>query len=567
MQVRADGKVISEQAVRLPFMAPRLQGELHPDGWVDLALWGAGDLGRLRFTPLSGPYVFTPNGLTCPDGTVAVAQSQPVMVITGAVAGRFYPARRCAGWDRQPHPPAEIERLAERRIVRLAWGLVGIDPRGPDLVIAVGASREELARALALSVSEIQAEAEAYSQGCDRLPEADTILRSMVVQGVHAGLSSIRRDADGQFAGLAAGLAYSAPARTYYRDGYWTLQLLLDLEPDVVRQQLDLLADGVRADGQAPSGVIVSGREQALAWQARLAGSRRDGRDHPNPKEWWADHFDSPLFFIQTLGDYVAATGDRGPVEAHWTVVSRILERYAALCVDGLPRKPRHDRDWADNVYRAGYVAYDLGLWLGALEVISRLGDHDPDLKQRAFQLAQCGRQSLDRVLWQDAGWYADYADPDGVTEPHLSLDSLTLIRPGGVAEDRALTLLESCRTRLETVLNVDQPYGDWGVMCAWPAYGTRRDVRSKTAFAYRYHNGSDWPWLDGFYAEERLRRGLGGARYALTRWWEVSLGMGWMGAVEYYSPPWGRGCLLQGWSAMPAAVALRYRDQVLGGD
>jgi hypothetical protein len=39
------------------------------------------------------------------------------------------------------------------------------------------------------------------------------------------------------------------------------------------------------------------------------------------------------------------------------------------------------------------------------------------------------------------------------------------------------------------------------------------------------------------------------------------------MGAVEYFSPPWGRGSLLQGWSAMPAAVALKYRDVVLNGD
>ncbi len=564
MQARADGAVTSEAAVRLPFMAPRLQGELHPEGWVDLALWGAGDLGRLRFSPLSGPYVFTPNGLTCPYGAVAVAQSQPAMVISGVEARRFYPARRCAGWDRQTHPAALTERLGSLRIVSLAWGLVGIDQRGQDLVVAVGASRDELTAALGLSVSEIRAEAEAYSARCDRMPEADPILRSMIIQGVHAGLSSIRRDVDGQFAGLAAGLAYSAPARTYYRDGYWTLQLLLDLEPDIVRQQLELLAGGVREDGQAPSGVIVSGREQALAWQVRLRGSRRDGRDHPNPKEWWADHFDSPLFFILTLGDYVAKTGDTGPVTAHWAVVRRVFERYAAICREGLPLKPRHDRDWADNVYRAGYVAYDLGLWLGALEVIIRLGSHDPDLQQRAADLAQRGVAHLDEVLWQPQGWYADYLDPDGVTEPHLSLDSLTLIRGASVPEDRALALLDSIRTHLESARNPDQPYGDWGVMCAWPAYGTRRDIRSKTAFAYRYHNGSDWPWLDGLYAEERLKRGLGGARYALTRWWKVSLEKGWIGAVEYYSPPWGRGCLLQGWSAMPAAVALRYRDQVL---
>ena len=35
------------------------------------------------------------------------------------------------------------------------------------------------------------------------------------------------------------------------------------------------------------------------------------------------------------------------------------------------------------------------------------------------------------------------------------------------------------------------------------------------------------------------------------------------MGAVEYFSPPWGRGSLLQGWSSMPAAAALAYKDRL----
>jgi glycogen debranching enzyme len=119
----------------------------------------------------------------------------------------------------------------------------------------------------------------------------------------------------------------------------------------------------------------------------------------------------------------------------------------------------------------------------------------------------------------------------------------------------------------LESRHNAAQPYGDWGVLCAYPPYKRVRDIRAKTAFAFRYHNGSDWPYWDGVYAEERLRRGLGGARYALTRWWEICLKEGWAGAVEYFSPPFGRGSLLQGWSAMPAAVALKYGLAALAED
>ncbi|MEO6014479.1 MAG: hypothetical protein ABIQ30_12960, partial [Devosia sp.] len=105
------------------------------------------------------------------------------------------------------------------------------------------------------------------------------------------------------------------------------------------------------------------------------------------------------------------------------------------------------------------------------------------------------------------------------------------------------------------------------GVLCAYPPFKRARDIRAKTAFAYRYHNGSDWPYLDAVYAAETLRRGLPGARYALTRWWQMCLANGWAGAVEYYSPPFGRGSLLQGWSGLPAHVAVTYRDMLPAGE
>ena len=84
LKARPDGLVESEQAVVLPIMAPRLQGELSATGSADLALWGEGDLGRLRFTSLDGPYVYGPNSLSTATGAVHVAQEAPVMVICGA---------------------------------------------------------------------------------------------------------------------------------------------------------------------------------------------------------------------------------------------------------------------------------------------------------------------------------------------------------------------------------------------------------------------------------------------------------------------------------------------------
>lgn len=559
-----DGTVRSAQPVMLPLMAPRLQGELWPDGAMDLSVWGVGQLGRVRFSAIAGPYVYGPNRVLGSNGSVHVAQSRPVVLVRGGRLTRVFPARRCAWWHEISKDEARPRWSGSggTRLMTLPWGALQVEQRGHDLLIAVGANAEEAAAALALDPEQIVAEAGAYARSCDLMPDADPVLRSMVVQGVHAALSSIRRDEKGDFAGLAAGQAYSSPARTYFRDGYWTLQPLLTLAPDIVREQIGILARGVQPDGEAPSGVILSGPAQSAAWRAFRDHPDRYKEHHLRPEDWWSDHFDSPLFFVLALGDYVCETGDVAEAVRHWPVVTAIAERYFRLCgSDGLPLKPRNDRDWADNVFREGLVSYDIGLWVGALDVIASLGAaSDPDLAARATRAGARAREAIDPLLWvEKRQGYADYRTPGGFVEDHLVIDSLTLARYGAVPESKARKLLASMEAVLESRHNDVQPYGDWGVLCTFPPYKRPADTRAKTAFAFRYHNGADWPYWDGVYAEERLKRGMGGARYALTRWWETCLANGWVGPVEYFSPPFGRGSLLQGWSSMPAAVALRY--------
>ncbi len=569
MTARPDGSVGSETPVLLPFMAPRLQGDFDPGGSVKLALWAAGTLATLTFSPFAGPFSYGPNSVSGSHGALAVAQSVPALVIRAARIRRLTPAPRASWWhDGASAPKPVLERQNTRRILTLGWGVVIVEPRGSDIVVTAGTDRAEAEAALSISVEAIVAEAEAYAKSCDRMPEADPLLRSMVIQGTHAALSSIRKDQHGAFAGLAAGQAYSAPARTYYRDGYWTLQPLLTLAPDAVREELKLLATGVQPDGEAPSGVILSGPAQAAAWDYFRRNDKRYSEEHFREGDWWSDHFDSPLFFVLILAEYVRATGDFETAHEHWSIVQAVHDRYRrAAGADGLPRKPHHDRDWADNVYRGGLVAYDLGLWVGALDGIAELGRAiEPARAEEAGREAQAARLAIDPALWRDdVGNYADFINPDGFVEDHLTLDSLTLLRFSAVPETKAKALLDKAEARLEARNNGDQPYGDWGTLCAFPPFKRARDIRSKTAFAYRYHNGSDWPYLDGLYAEERLKRGLGGARYALTRWWEACLANGWAGAVEYYSPPFGRGSLLQGWSGLPAHIAVLYREQLAG--
>ncbi|HEY1751985.1 MAG TPA: hypothetical protein VGG29_12020 [Caulobacteraceae bacterium] len=520
-------------------MAPRLQGELAADGSLTLSIWGAGEVGRLRPEGLHGPFVAGPNRLEGRGGGLYAAQSAPALALKGARADDVWPS-----------------------------GIGGfiVEPRGPDVVIAIGADEAEAAAALRLDVAAIVAEAGAHVARCDLAPTGEPLLRSMVLQGAHAALSSVRQDRRGGFAGLAAGLIYSNPPRTYFRDGYWTLQLLLRVAPDVVTAEIELLAGQISPEGEAPSAAIVGGAH-AEAFEERRLADAAFAAIHWRPGEFWSDHFDSPLFFVLALADHVAATGDDTLARRHWPKLVAIYRRYLPLRGPaGLPVKPHNDRDWADNVARDGLVAYDLGLWVGALDALARLGPSiDPPLADAARDEAGAARAAI-AALWR-GDRYADYVRPDGWTEAHLALDALMLLRFDAAPDGHARAMLEACRAGLESRRNADQPHGDFGMLCAWPPFADHGALRAKSTFPFRYHNGGEWPWLDAVYAAERLRRGLPGWRYPLLRWWEVCLEHGWAGPVEHYSVPYGRGSLLQAWSSLPAATALAHMAAIEAGD
>ena len=541
LRPRPDGLLAADVLPNVPIMTPALQGDVSAVGVLRLERWGVGEIGRVRLLNLKGPFVLAPNRIEGAGGVqLAAAQSAPALALRGASVGA---------------------------VTQGPGGRLVAQRRGADWIIAGGADEAEAASGLALDPRAVAAEADGYARRCDLLPGAEPLLRSLVIQGAHAALASARRHTDGGFAGLSAGLAYANPPRTYYRDGYWTLQLLLRVASPLAAAQIDLLASRIQPEGEAPSAVILDG-PHAEAFERRRLEEAVLSAVHWRAGEWWSDHFDSPLFFALAVGDYVAATGDAAMADRHWPRLKAIFERYQRLRGSaGLPVKPANDRDWADNVRRGGLVAYDLGLWVGMLDVIERLGvGRDPAAATAARETAAVARAAIPAALWRGQ-WCADYVPTGGPSEDHLALDALTLLRHDALPEDQALTILEAVRQRLESRRNGAQPYGDFGMLSVFPPFARRQDLRAKSAFAYRYHNGADWPWLDALYAGERLRRALPGWRYPLLRWWEVALAQGWAGAIEYFSPPFGRGSLLQAWSSLPAAVALTYADRVLAGD
>lgn len=556
-----DGTLRGERLLTTAFMAPRLQATLEDDGALKIALWGGGDLGVLRLDlDWSAPFIYGPNTIKAANGFICAAQSQPVLLIQNARLKRFTPARKPAKWAKNT-ASADHSRSGNTRLYRLPWGMISISQHGSNVVVAAGAHDAEWNGAHSLPLDKIISEAAEYAAACDAMPEASALLRSMVLQGAHTALASRRYLHGGRFAGLAAGMNYSFPSRTYYRDGHWTLQALLHLDPDCVREQIAILAGGIHADGEAPSAIIAADAAQLEAWTEFRLSNEKETAAHQGTHDWWSDHTDSPLFFILTIGDYCTATKDKKVYQQYQPVIEAIFNRYVALAAegDGLPQKPRHDRDWADNVFRAGDVSYICGLWLAALNVILALDDGD--LARSATAARREALAALPRLMTSHQ-WPLNYADrKQNLREDNFSLDTLTLSL-GNMPDSHAL--LSRMREVLETRNNPDQPWGDWGVMCAWPPYSHRQDLRGKTIFAYRYHNGSDWPWLDGLYAREMLRHGMDGWEYPLLRWWSYSLEKGWTSPVEYYSPSYGRGSLLQGWSSMAAAAALSYKSIIL---
>lgn len=566
---REDGWLCGQTLHLFAIMAARLQATLEGNS-LSLSLWGGGDLARIALThDWQGPFAYGPNILTCDSGGLWVAQSQPVILLRHARTSRVTPARTAARWASSMPARALKHRHAEGdHSYPLPWGTLRLQQRGDDLVIAAGCDEVECASALAMGNEAIIAEATSYAAQCDRMPQAPALLRSMVLAGIHTALASRRRLSDGRFGGLAAGMNYTAPSRTYYRDGYWTLQALLHADPDSVAAQIDLLAQGIHADGEAPSAVITADAAQLQVWETFRLANPKECAAHTRSGEWWSDHTDSPLFFVLALDDYCRTVGSNDLFARYLPQVRAIYARYKALAQsgDGLPVKPRHDRDWADNVFRSGHVSYISGLWLGALSAIAqRLAEVDEPLAHDATQLHAQARGAVVRLLMTAQGWPCNYRDTGrALSEDHLSLDCLTLVDGGAFDHTQTAALLDQVATQLETRNNQKQPHGDWGVMCAWPPYSTRGDLRGKTTFAYRYHNGSDWPWLDGLYARARLRTGLDGWQYPLLHWWEYGLSQGWTSPVEYFSPPYGRGSLLQGWSSMAAAVALDHSATVL---
>lgn len=349
----------------------------------------------------------------------------------------------------------------------------------------------------------------------------------------------------GDFKGFLAGIVYQSPARTYFRDGYWTILSILPNRPELVRNEIITLATGVDKDGKCPSAVKY------------------------NFKNWWGNHYDSPSFLAIMVYDYVRITGDKSILSEKWRKTNildacrMVVEKLAECCDStGLLYKggEYNRRDWCDNVFRIGYCTYDEALFQRALYALGELYKGiDDELSIEYYARAEKVKNAINNMLWEPKlGYYVNYKDENFV-EDNLSIDTVVCVLFGIADKEKSLSMLSKMEALLESKNNREQKAGDFGCLSVYPFYKDNKSVVIKSSLPYYYHNGGDWPYWSSAYAYAKLMHGMD-YEYPLTRWFTYNLEKKNFTPVEFYAPCHPDGSLLQAWSSMGAFV-LSYVD------
>ena len=346
----------------------------------------------------------------------------------------------------------------------------------------------------------------------------------------------------GKFKGFLAGIVYQYPARTYYRDAYWTVLSVLPVKPELVRNEIITLANGISKKGECPSAVKF------------------------NFKNYWGDHYDSPSFFVLMLYDYLVHTKDFAilnekvkagkVIDSANLVLKRLMKETdeTGLLVKG---GEYNRRDWCDNVFRSTYVTYDEALYARALFAMSKIYEvyYGDEVKSKEYaDKYDKVVKSINDLLWdEEKGWYVNYKS-DKFVEDNLSIDTVVMVLFGLASEERADRMLKNMERLLESKNNKEQGAGDFGTLSVYPFYKNTEDIVQKSSLPYYYHNGGDWPYLSCVYAYAKLMRGMDYI-YPLTRWFEYNAEKGNYTPIEFFSPVHPDGSMLQAWSSTGAFV------------
>lgn len=377
------------------------------------------------------------------------------------------------------------------------------------------------------------------------LPEmttSDSVVSKIFSDSVQVALDSIHVDSQGSRY-IAAGSKYDDPQRTYYRDSYWTSGLVLLIEPYVVRDQILILARGVKDNGSTPSAVTINPNDIQMSL--------------------WENHFDSGAYFLMMVYDYIRYTGDTSILRevvkdrSIFTIMEDVLSFLSSQDTNQnlLPEKPENSvQDWLDNIPRSGEVLSNEALYYRALRNMVEMAEifEEPEHAQAFNRHSLLVRFQINNLFWNEQkGYFFESCFNDECVD-RLTNESAMAILYDVIYPENRQKLFDSL-LNLETKTNPEIPFGDWGVINAFPLYSNMS--------AYKYQNGTDWPFLDGINAGARLKYDNSDWYYPLTRWWTYFETQRQEGEQlpEFISPVDKSHGLSQAWSVNPIVSYIRY--------
>ena len=342
----------------------------------------------------------------------------------------------------------------------------------------------------------------------------------------------------GDFKAFMAGCRYVFPPRTYYRDSYFTVLCMYNGHTDKVRNEILCLSRAIEEDGSCPSAVIY------------------------DYSAFWGNHMDSPSLYVILIYDYVNNTKDTSVLYEQvggntvLELMKRVLEKQSRSCDETglLVKRGAFNRlDWADEVNRYGYVAYDEILYARALYCYSMILKHENLAGAEAYgQRFEQVKAAINRYLWMDdKGYYLNFTNED-YTEDNLSIDTVLAVLYEIADEDQSKRLLQNCINMLDSRNNPDVE--TFGMFCVYPLYKSMKAAVNKSANPFNYHNGSDWPYWSAMLAYAFKKYGFE-YEFALKNWFFYNLKKGNYTPIEYFSPYCKDGSLLQAWSSTAAFV------------
>lgn len=359
--------------------------------------------------------------------------------------------------------------------------------------------------------------------------EYEGFIKSYYASCMNASLS-MWKEID-EFKGLFAGIHYQRPARTYYRDSYYTALPLVKEYPLLMKEQILTLARGVFDDLSTPSGVGMNGQY------------------------WWKDHHDGLFYIFLLLDEYDVIHKDESIYEEE--VKGSIFKEFLVTISNHLLtlfdqnnlfyRKPYDRHDWVDNVYREGYIMYIQSLGAQACKIAGRI------LQDERYSNASTKIiEGIERVLWnEEKGYYSNYKN-DLYHEDHCSIDTVLYAYFDLGNKERKRSMLERMENILESKNNKDHPFGSFGTFSVFPPYQYKEHLVEKSSYPYYYHNGSDWPYFSSIYALTKFKNDME-YEYSLFQWFHTMIEEGHYTPIEFYTPTYPVGGMLQGWSGVGA--------------